>query len=284
MTVADALNDTLVSDLDLSRHVIASPGDAVAVTIEKMSLAGYSCALVTDTGRLAGVFTQRDVLMKVVGEPETAGYPTGDLMTRDPLTVEPTQSVADALTIMNEHNVRSVPVIGDDQSVLGNVSFYVLMEVIAALVADHSLATPTEVSAHHGLEFVDFTGLNTRPPVTVHVEDSLEAVVHQMKTRAIGSVFVVDHRENLVGLVTEFDLQARNAWREPDLAARPVADFMTHSPVALSARSPIADAIQKMAASGFSHVPLIGESGRPIGVASFRDIADYFETTVALLE
>jgi CBS domain-containing protein len=105
-----------------------------------------------------------------------------------------------------------------------------------------------------------------------------------MKTRAIGSVFVVDHRENLVGVVTEFDLQSRNAWRAPDLATRSVTDFMTHDPVALSARSSIADAIQKMATSGFSHVPLIGESGRPIGVASFRDIADYFETTVALLE
>ncbi|MDH3731294.1 MAG: CBS domain-containing protein [Acidimicrobiia bacterium] len=284
MTVADALNDMLVADLDLSRHVIASPQDAVEVTIERMSSAGYPCALVTDTGRLAGVFTQRDVLMKVVGEPDAATCPTGDLMTRDPRTVEATQSVADALAVMNDHHVRNVPVVGDDRSVLGNVSFYVLMEIIAGLVADHSLGTPTEVSAHHGLEFVDFTGLNTRPTVTVHVEDSLEAAVHQMKTRAIGSVFVVDHRENLVGVVTEFDLQARNAWREPDLAARSVADFMTHNPVALSARSAIADAIQEMAASGFSHVPLLGESGRPIGVASFRDIADYFETTVALLE
>lgn len=284
MTVADALNETLVADLDLSRHVMASPQDPVEVTIERMSSAGYSCALVTDTGGLVGIFTQRDVLMKVVGEPDAAGHPTGDLMTRDPRTVESTQSVADALAVMNEHNVRSVPVIGDDGSVLGNVSFYVLMEVIAGLVADHSLGTPTEVSAHHGLEFVDFTGLNTRPTVTVHLEDSLEAAVHQMKTRAIGSVFVVDHRENLVGVVTEFDLQARKAWREPDLAARSVADFMTRDPIALSVRSAIAEAIQKMAATGISHVPLVGESGRPIGVTSFRDIADYFETTVALLE
>ena len=72
MTVADALDDTLVSDLDLSRHVIASPQDAVEATIEKMTLAGYSCALVTDGGRLVGVFTQRDVLMKVVGEPDAS--------------------------------------------------------------------------------------------------------------------------------------------------------------------------------------------------------------------
>lgn len=284
MTIADALNDRLVTDLDLSRHVTVSPQDAVEVTVEMMSSAGYSCALVLDAGSLKGIFTQRDVLMKVVGEPDAAGSSTEDLMTAAPLTVESTQSVADALAIMNEHHVRSVPVISDDGSVLGNVSFYVLMQVIAALLADHSLGTPTEVSAHHGLELIDFTGLNTRPPVTVHEEDPLETAVRQMKTRAIGSVFVVDHRENLLGVVTEFDLQVRNAWREPDLMARAVADFMTTDPVAISARSPIADAIQKMAASGFSHVPLLGESGRPIAVASFRDVASYFETAVALLE
>ena len=97
-------------------------------------------------------------------------------------------------------------------------------------------------------------------------------------------VFVVDSREHLVGVVTEFDLQVKDAWRESDLTARTVSDFMTPDPVALSARSPVVDAIREMAAAGFSHVPLLGESGRPIGVASFRDIAQYFETTVALLE
>lgn len=284
MTVADAFNDRRVTDLDLSRHVLASPQDPVEVTISKMSSAGYSCALITDAGKLTGIFTQRDVLMKVVGEPDAADRPTGDLMTLAPQVVESTQSVSDALALMNDQNVRSVPVIGDDGTLLGNVSFYVLMEVIAELLADPSLGTPTEVSAHHGVELIDFTGLNTRAPVTVDESDSLEVAVHQMKTQAIGSVFIVDHRQHLLGVVTEFDLQAKDAWKEPDLEARPVTDFMTPDPIALSARSPIADAIQKMATTGFSHVPLLGESGRPIGVASFRDIAHYFETAVAVLD
>jgi len=284
MTVADALNDRPVTSLDLSRYVVTSADVAVEVTIDKMSSAGYSCALVTDARRLVGIFTQRDVLMKVVAEPDAAGRATGDLMTAAPQTVSSGQSVADALAIMNEHNVRSVPVLDHGGAVLGNVSVYVLMQVIAGLLADRSLATPTEVSAHHGMEFVDLTGLNTRLPVTVHETDSLEAAVHQMKSRAIGSVFVVDDRGSLVGVVTEFDLQVKGAWREADLSTRSVSDLMTRDPVALAARSSIAEAIQKMASNGFAHVPLLGESGRPRGVASFRDIAGYFETTVAVLE
>lgn len=284
MTVADTLNDTPVADLDLSRYVTCSTTETVAATIERMSGAMYSCAFVTDDTGLVGIFTQRDVLRRVVGEPGAADQPIRELMTESPRTIGPDQSVADALATMNELWVRSVPVVDDDGSIRGNVSFYVLMRLIAELLADHALGTPTEVSAHHGLEFVDFTGLNTSSPITVREHDNLEAAVHQMKSRAVGSVFVVDNRENLVGVVTEFDLQAKGAWKVPDLASRAVVDFMTPEPISLSARSSIAEAIQQMAASGFSHVPLLGESGRPIGVTSFRDVAEYFETSVEVLE
>lgn len=284
MTVAEALNDAPVTDLDLSRHVIAATDDTVATTIERMSAAGYTCALVSDDEKLAGIFTQRDVLTRVVGEPGNAERPITALMTEAPRTIKSAQSVAEALAIMNELWVRSVPVVDDDGTIRGTVSFYVLMQLIAELLADHALATPTEVSAHHGLEFVDLTGLNTSAPATVHEEDTLEAVVELMKTTAIGSVFVVDHREHLLGVITEFDLQAKDAWQVTDLAARSATDFMTPDPPSLSARSSIAAAIQEMAASGLAHVPLLGESGRPIAVASFREVARYFETSVGVLE
>ncbi len=86
MTVAEALNDAPVTDLDLSRHVIAATDDTVAATIEQMSAAGYTCALVSDSEKLAGIFTQRDVLTRVVGEPGNAERPITALMTEAPTT------------------------------------------------------------------------------------------------------------------------------------------------------------------------------------------------------
>jgi CBS domain-containing protein len=38
-----------------------------------------------------------------------------------------------------------------------------------------------------------------------------------------------------------------------------------------------------MAERGFSHVPLLGESGRPVGVVSFRDVAEYIELNLDTL-
>ena len=104
-----------------------------------------------------------------------------------------------------------------------------------------------------------------------------------MRVRGLGSVLVVDDRENLVGELTEFDLQTKIGCGGVDLAAATVGEVMTANPVSLDARSSIADAIHEILEQEISHVPLTGESGRPVGVASFRDIATFVETSLETL-
>jgi CBS domain-containing protein len=160
---------------------------------------------------------------------------------------------------------------------VGNLSFYAVMQHIA----DRLVRMLPDDSVQTGLRFVDFTGLNTAAAVVVSVTDTVEVAAHQMKARGIGSVMVVDDRDNLVGVLTEFDLQQKIGCDRADLDVLAVADYMTADPVALRARAPISDAVRNMAKYRFSHVPLLGESGRPVGVASFRDIATYVEASLA---
>lgn len=80
------------------------------------------------------------------------------------------------------------------------------------------------------------------------------------------------------GIVTEFDLLVHLACTGVNLDAVAVRELMTSYVVTLSARSPISEAIREMASRGFSHAPLLGESSRPVGIASFRDIASFIET------
>lgn len=164
----------------------------------------------------------------------------------------------------------------------GNLSFYTIMRLIAEAVKSTSTES-LDKGIRHGFSFIDFTGLNTNTPVTVTIDETVDVVVHHMRARAIGSVLVVDERENLLGLVTEYDILQKLGCDVEDASSVTVGDVMTPEPVALSARSPIADALEAMATRGFSHVPLLGESDRPVGVASFRDLATYFETSVAAL-
>ena len=184
---------------------------------------------------------------------------------------------------MNDWWVRSVPVLDDDDQFVGNLSFYSIKPRIADLVHEHLGDVDQEVSDSLGLTLIDFTGLHTSAPMIVSHDQSVEVAAHHMKARGIGSVLVADDSEHLVGVLTEFDLQTKVGCDYSDLSALTVSQVMTGDPIALAARSPIAEAIRQMADRGFSHLPLLGESGRPVAVVSFRDIAGYIEASFGAL-
>lgn len=283
MNIADALSSTPISTLDLSRHVTVDPATPVRVTVDAMRAEERSCACVIDSDRVVGVFTQRDILQRVIGRPRVWEVPVSEEMTRRVRTIDNTQSVHDGLDIMNDWWVRNVPVTGVDESFVGNLSFWTVMQTIANLLASRIDATETESTVRDGLNFVDFTGLNLHPPVTVAVDDSVDVAVHHMKNRGIGSILVVDHREHLAGTLTEFDLQMQVGCDRPDLDTIAIADVMDPHPNTIPVRSSIADAIRTLTDHQDSHVTLVGETNRPAGVASFRDIAAYVETSLEAL-
>lgn len=282
MPVTDDLASLSVSELDLSRYVTVDPATTVAETVEAMRQSGYSCACVVDDKDLVGVFTQRDVLMRVLGRRRTCNEPIIEEMTRSPRTMRADDSVADGLAIMTEWWVRSVPVL-DDEGLVGTLSWYTIMHSMAELLDRPADEEELEPGPEHGLAFVDFTGLNTSTPVVVTEDESVEVAIHHMRARALGSILVMDQREQLTGILTEFDLLVKLGCTDDDLSAITVAEVMTSDVVTVSARSPISSAIHKMADKGFSHAPIIGESSRPVGVASFRDLAAYFETSLEVL-
>lgn len=282
MNIADTLHEMPVSELDLSRHVTVEVGTPVRDTIGQMNDAGWSSAFVVDSGALVGIFTQRDVVTRVLGVDGMCDRPIGDVMTPELRTVTSTASVNDAMVVMTEEWTRSVPVV-DDGEIVGNFSFYTAMKLIADLLSKKASRTESDLSAQHGLMFVDFTGLHMTPAVTVGLDETVATVLHHMKARAIGSVLVVNARESLAGVLTEFDLQTKVACTGADLDETTVESVMTAEPVSLTVRSPIADAVVRMAQHEMSHVALVAETGRPLGVATFRDVADYFETSLQAL-
>lgn len=282
MNIADSLRDITVAELDLSRFVTIEEGTAVVEAIERMNSAQRSSAFVVDDGSLVGIFTQRDVVTRVIGVEDACRLAVEDVMTPQPGYVDADASVAEAMAMMSELWVRSIPVL-DEGRVLGNFSYYSAMDVIAQLLTDRASRAESDLSVQHGLLFIDFTGLRIDAAVTIRAEDTLGASLQQMKTRGLGSLLVVNDRESLVGVLTEFDLQTKVACKDLDLEQRTVEEVMEPHPVALDARAPIADAVAGMARHEISHVALVADTGKPVGMATFQDVVDYFETSLATL-
>ena len=74
------------------------------------------CVLAVRDGRLVGLFTERDALLKVAGRP-LDGVRVADVMTGDPVMLRPEDSVAVALHKMAVGGFRHVPLVVDGRPV-----------------------------------------------------------------------------------------------------------------------------------------------------------------------
>jgi CBS domain-containing protein len=82
----------------------------VAEVIRRMHRDGIDCLLVTEGGRLAGIFTDRDALLKLAGRgPEHR--PVRELMTPDPVVLRHDDTIAVAINKMAVGGFRHVPIV-----------------------------------------------------------------------------------------------------------------------------------------------------------------------------
>lgn len=102
-----------------------------------------------------------------------------------------------------------------------------------------------------------------------------QATVHEaacVMTRAnCGSVLIIDHGNQLLGIVTERDLMTRVVAKALDPAATTVSKIMTPSPQCVRPELKVADAVLIMIERGFRHLPVVADNGRILGVFSVRD-------------
>ena len=95
--------------------VTALETTSVAEAARLMTAARVGAILVLNKGGLAGIFTERDALSRVLAaglEPETT--PLGRVMTANPDTITPNRPFGEALIMMYDHGYRHVPVVEDD--------------------------------------------------------------------------------------------------------------------------------------------------------------------------
>ena len=66
---------------------------------------------VLENGRLVGIFSERDLMKRVVVEArDPAGTRVGQVMTQDPMTVADGDSLETCMTLMRRHGFRHLPV------------------------------------------------------------------------------------------------------------------------------------------------------------------------------
>jgi CBS domain-containing protein len=104
------------------------PAMELAEAARQMQGRNVGAVLVLSGGRLAGIFTERDVL-RAVAAGQVEGTDVGAWMTRGPETIRPDDSTGYAASLMIHGGFRHLPVVDDAGTPLGIVSIRDLMRV-----------------------------------------------------------------------------------------------------------------------------------------------------------
>lgn len=110
------------------------------------------------------------------------------------------------------------------------------------------------------------------PPVLVETLTTVREVLELMKQHRTGNVLVVRNGK-LAGIYTERDaLKLMANGGELDV---PVEQVMIANPVTVSSCDSIASAVKKMSKGGYRRLPIVDESGQPLGAVKAPNILRY---------
>ena len=121
-----------------------------------------------------------------------------DWMTREPVTVASTASLADAYDLMQDQGVRRLPVV-DEGAVRGIVTLNDILRVMPLIGVDGDRETRLMMSTRR------VSDVMTYDPVTVQSEDTLLDAAERMLEYQVSGLPVRDG-QRLVGIITESDI------------------------------------------------------------------------------
>ena len=258
------------------------PIDSVVIdVVGAMAAADLSCAVVTESDRIAGIFTERDVTHRVARSPDMWDLTIDKFMTFNPSVASARQTAFDALREMNRRSVRNLPIADDDGTYLGTVTFYDLIRLASDFLRAHP-DVGHELAPEHSLLYVDLTGIGAHPPVTMEPTTSAGTAIDAMIGQGTGLVSVVNDRQVVIGEFTEHDIFTKLACQVEDLDDEIIGDWMTTVIAGARPQTSIADGLHLMADVGHRYLLLLNENEHALGVLTFGDIADYIEAAFAV--
>lgn len=111
MDLAKNLKVESVSRLLPTPPRMVQPEQAVADAVALMRHEDVGCVLVGDGQRVVGIFTERDLMRRILAQGKPLTLPISQCMTPNPVAVHPKDPIGSAVRLMEEGGYRHLPVI-----------------------------------------------------------------------------------------------------------------------------------------------------------------------------
>jgi CBS domain-containing protein len=132
------MNAPIAAILDRKGRSVFSVPSHVTVfeAVAEMNRHRVGSVMIIDGGKLVGIFTERDVLLRVVGEGvDPKRTPVAQVMTADVITITPETKMEETAEIFTQKRCRHLPVI-ENERLVGAIS----IGDITRWVSDHHRA------------------------------------------------------------------------------------------------------------------------------------------------
>jgi CBS domain-containing protein len=122
MDLARNLKVESISRLQPTPPLSVRPGQSVADALALMRREEVGCVLVCEAGKLVGIFTERDLMRRVLAAGKPLTLAVQEVMTPEPVTVLPKQPISTAIRHMEEGGYRHLPVVDEKGAAVGVLS------------------------------------------------------------------------------------------------------------------------------------------------------------------
>ena len=114
--------------------ISAKPDTMVIEALEIMAKYNIGVLVVLDGDKLVGIFSERDYARKgIINGRKAKSTPMTEVMTANVYTVKPEMNIKDCMEIMSERKFRHLPVMDDDDKVIGVLS---VGDIVSALIIE----------------------------------------------------------------------------------------------------------------------------------------------------
>ena len=227
---------------------------------------------VTNNKELVGIISERDIANKL-GSSKYESMPASRLhissvMVKDVFTVPKTMQLEDVAKLMLDNGIGSVPVMDDDEKMVGIVSKADFVTLATGIAFD-KIAVKEVMS---------------KELVTVSPTERIVHARRQMIENHVGRVPVVDDGE-LVGMITSKDLmrafidfrkKVPEKYQKSQIKELLVEDIMSSNPTSVTKDMSITEVSQIIMETGFNGLPVV-EDDEVVGIITQTDILKLIE-------
>ncbi len=227
---------------------------------------------VTNNKELVGIISERDIAAKL-GSAKYESMPASRLhissvMVKDVITVPETMQLDEVARLMLENGIGSVPVMDEDDKMVGIVSKADFVTLAVGIAFDK----------------ITVKEIMTKELVVVSPTDRLVHARRQMMEAHVGRVPVVDE-EDLKGMVTSKDLmrafidfrkKVPEKYQKSQIKEVLVEDIMSSNPTVTTKDATISEVAKVMMDTGYNGLPVV-EGDKVVGIITQTDILRLIE-------